>query len=175
MGNIKVIMSQENSIMFVRARQLRPTADNVTLADMAAVDYISAENNGDSFIEAIKRHRPDVVLLDWFLSDTDSVVLMKRIRQMMGEDTPKFVIICEFMSSRISLELYEAGASAVLAKPVQPEVVYKTVCSVYGGIKRSVSSSQMEIQNKNADFNIEKLEITATDIIHQIGVPAHIK
>ncbi len=175
MDNIKVIMSQENIKTLTRTRELQQAAHNTSLNYGVVADYISVENNGNSFIEAVSRYRPDVVLLDWFLTDTDSVVLMKKINQMMGQDTPKFVIICEFMSARISCELYEAGASAVLAKPVQPEFVYKVICSAYSGIDCGVSVAQIGTQNKSTGLNLEELEIAVTDIIHQIGVPAHIK
>lgn len=175
MDNVKFIMSQENSKMFIGAGQLKQDANNAFSANKPIIDCISVENNGASFIEATKHHYPDVVLMDCFLSDTDSIVLMKEINKTMGEDAPKFVIICEFMSARISCELYEAGAYAVIAKPLQPESIYKVLYSAYRGTKHNEAFSKMENENKGSGFRIEQLEIMVTEIIHQIGVPAHIK
>ena len=125
-------------------------------------------------MDAIKRHNPDVVVLDWFLNDTDSVALMNRVNHT-GKNIPKFVIICEFMSLHIARELYDAGASAVLAKPVKPEVVYDVISSARSGMKRSSVFAQPGLQKNHSDFDMDELELTVTNIIHQIGIPAHIK
>lgn len=178
MDNIKVIMSHENNKLLVHTRQLPHDAYNAALAEEVIPDFLSVDNTGDAFIDAAKHYHPDVVLLDWFLSDTDAVALMSVIRKITGKDVPRFVIVCEFLSVHIARELYEAGASAVLAKPLRAEEVYEVLCSVCGGMKNGAIFFPAGIQKpgaEGAEWNVDELEVMVTDIIHQIGIPAHIK
>lgn len=167
-------MSHENNQMLAGTKSLQLAVDNINLSDEFTPDVISVDNNGDSFMDAIKRYSPDVVLMDWFLSDTDSVALMNRVSHM-SKHIPKFVIICEFMSLHIARELYDAGASAVLAKPVKPEVVYDVISSARGSGMHGTVAAPTENEKVRSELSIDKLELTVTNIIHQIGIPAHIK
>lgn len=174
MYNTKVIMSRENNELFVGTKQWRRPVDAPGSSDVPDADFISVENDGDSFMDAIQRYEPDVVILDWFLKDIDSKALMNRVNHT-GKNVPKFVVICEFMSLHIARDLYDAGASAVLAKPVRPEVVYDVISSAHSGMKRGSVFPQPGLPKTREEFDLDALELNVTDIIHQIGIPAHIK
>lgn len=81
----------------------------------------------------------------------------------MEGDTPKFMLMSTFESSTLERELIAAGALYYFLKPFSPETAVERIVQLTGG-------SQPEIRPDPAD-----LDLTVTEILHQIGVPAHIK
>lgn len=181
MKEIKVMMSHENKEMLMRTAQLKASGDDAALAPEMIRGFMSVNNDSASFVSAIERCMPDVVLLDLFIGSSDAVTLIASLRSDMGENVPKFVVICDFPSIRMERELYNAGASVVMTKPVRAEAI----CNVIGSMgdqsgmipflhrfgRKNVSVGGMEHEAGRA----EELELLVTDIIHQIGIPAHIK
>lgn len=109
--------------------------------------------------EAIKSDCPDIAVLDMTSQNGDAVSVMKKIRETSVK-TPAFIITSSYDNEFIERQVMEAGASYYLLKPYDAD----DLCSV---IKSSM-------QNKISSLS-DDMEIVVTDIIHQLGVPAHIK
>ena len=168
-------MSHENKEMFMRAMQLKAGVTGSIMSSEQIGGFVPVNNDGESFASAIDRCRPDVVLLDLFIGRTDAITLIRKLRQNMGQSIPKFVVVCEFPAIRLERELYNAGATVVLTKPVRTEALYNVICSV--GRTDSVGPlfPFAGVKALSGDRDVDELELIVTDIIHQIGVPAHIK
>lgn len=176
LNKIRVLMSLENKQMLLSAAQERKNVDGVVLSqEVIQESFASVNNNGASFLTAIEEYDPQVVLLDLFVGDIDATTVIKTVKQRKGDNAPKFVVMCEFVALRLERELYDAGAAAVLTRPVDPEMVYSVLCST--GNDRVISKlfPNFELHKRNSTVDVSELEMMVTDIIHQIGVPAHIK
>lgn len=126
-------------------------------------EMVSAPKDGLQLVDRIQTERPGIVLMDVFLPGLDALGVMKRINQLMEGDTPKFMLMSTFESSTLERELIAAGALYYFLKPFSPETAVERIVQLTGG-------SQPEIRPDPAD-----LDLTVTEILHQIGVPAHIK
>lgn len=126
-------------------------------------EMVSAPKDGLQLVDRIQAERPGIVLMDVFLPGLDALGVMKRINQLMEGDTPKFMLMSTFESSTLERELIAAGALYYFLKPFSPETAVERIVQLTGG-------SQPEIRPDPAD-----LDLTVTEILHQIGVPAHIK
>ena len=126
-------------------------------------EMVSAPKDGLQLVDRIQTERPGIVLMDVFLPGLDALGVMKRINQLMEGDTPKFMLMSTFESSTLERELIAAGALYYFLKPFSPETAVELIVQLAGG-------SQPEIRPDPAD-----LDLTVTEILHQIGVPAHIK
>jgi two-component system response regulator (stage 0 sporulation protein A) len=116
-----------------------------------------------------------VVLLDLFVGDIDAITVINDAEREYGSNMPDFVVLCEFLAPRLERELYDAGAVAVLTKPVNPTLIYSALCSTENDKIVSKLFPKFEMHKRNLAVDASELEMMVTDIMHQIGVPAHIK
>ena len=110
-------------------------------------------------IESIRKDPPDVAVLDITAQNGDAVSIMKKTREL-GVRFPVFIVTSAFDNEFIERQIMENGASKFLLKPYDADDLCSAINSALGG--RAVSLS-------------DDMEIVVTDIIHQLGVPAHIK
>jgi len=109
--------------------------------------------------EAIKNDSPDIAVLDISAQNGDAVTIMKRVKDT-GVKMPAFIITSSYDNEFIERQVMENGASYYLLKPYDAD----DLCSV---IKSSIEKKMSTLS--------DDMEIVVTDIIHQLGVPAHIK
>ena len=128
--------------------------------------------NGEEALQKINRHRPDVVLMDVWLSKLDGIGVLRSCQSAgIGKDgTPIFIIISSVSNQNLFIQATEAGAELCLLKPVNLNSLCEHIQSILSRRSREASVAVMKPEEKTPD-----IESQVTQIIHQIGVPAHIK
>lgn len=117
------------------------------------------KKDGNVIFDTVKNDNPDVLISDLSLPNLDAIALMNKVVDLSYVST-KFIITSPIQNSYIERQAIENGASYFLAEPYDIE----TLCSV---IK--------SVAHKSVSRECTDLEIVVTDIIHTIGIPAHIK
>ncbi|MBQ3259050.1 MAG: sporulation transcription factor Spo0A [Clostridia bacterium] len=125
------------------------------------------EKDGKSVVDTISQKKPDVVILDFFLPRLDAIGVMNSIRSMNLPYAPQFMVMSGFDNPNLEREAIEAGAAYYFLKPFDANEMSERILSLS-------SKENIEPIRRNANGNTN-LEIRVTDILHQIGVPAHIK
>jgi len=110
-------------------------------------------------VESIHNDPPDVVVIDVNIENGDAVAVMRKVREM-GIKFPVFIVVSEYDNEFIERQVMENGASRFLLKPYDADDLYTAISSSLGDKVTSIS---------------DDMEIVVTDMIHQLGVPAHIK
>lgn len=110
-------------------------------------------------LESIRNDPPDVAVIDVSAQNGDAVTLMKRARELGGR-CPVFIITSMYDNEFIERQVMENGAARFLLRPYSAEDLMSAISSSVGD--RAAGCS-------------DDMEIVITDIIHQLGVPAHIK
>lgn len=110
-------------------------------------------------LESIKNDPPDVAVLDVTAQNGDVVSVMKRVREL-GVKFPVFIVTSSYDNEFIERQVMDNGASRFLLKPYDADDLCSAISSALGERVNSLS---------------DDMEIVVTDIIHQLGVPAHIK
>lgn len=128
------------------------------------------EKNGRTVIERIKLFEPDVVLMDAFMSGLDGIGVIKKIKAIHADASPVFVIVSHFASPIIEREAIEAGAAYYIIKPFSADDLLDRISDI---IRFCSSRTKSDISVSSMSDN--RLECTVTEMLHQIGVPAHIK
>lgn len=142
-------------------------------------EYISAQEdmevvgvayNGEEVIDFIERGTvPDVLLLDIIMPHLDGLGVLERLSEMEFTTRPKIIMLTAFGQENITQRAVQLGASYYILKPFDMDVMANRIREL-----SSTSGSTMKFnvvpmaKGKNLDANI-------TSIIHEIGVPAHIK
>ncbi len=110
-------------------------------------------------LESIRNESPDVAVLDITAQNGDAVSIMKKTREL-GVKFPVFIITSAFDNEFIERQVMDNGASRFLLKPYDADDLCSAINSSLGDRANSLS---------------DDMEVVITDIIHQLGVPAHIK
>ena len=138
----------------------------------AGFKNIEEATNGEDALIKIGRFHPDVAILDVWLSKLDGIGVLRNCRSLhFGDDLPPAFIIVSMVSNQsIFVEAARAGADLCLLKPYNMDSLCRHIESLSAG--RYVTETEPEPQKTEQDPDIET---QVTRIIHQIGVPAHIK
>ena len=130
---------------------------------------ITRPKDGLTIYDAIKNEQPDVVIADAVMPSLDAIELIRKI-QNSSYQKPLFIITSAYENSFIETQVMNAGASYFMLKPFDIKILGERIKSMLD-IDTDISSDSSYTKNKQSI----NLEIIVTDIIHQIGVPAHIK
>lgn len=126
--------------------------------------------DGAKVIEKIKEWEPDIVLMDMFMTNIDAVGVIRHIRGK-GNNSTVFVTVSSFDSPVLEHEALSAGAAYYVIKPYRAGDLLDRIKDLL-----TYCADEPEKHHAGEILTLEReLEITVTDILHQIGVPAHIK
>lgn len=157
--NIKILIADENAEFRRSCR-----------ASLLALGYTRIEEagNGEEALYKIDRLHPDVVLCDVWLSKLDSTQVIRgsKLMNLEPDALPAFIVYSVVNNANMFSEATEAGAEYCLLRPIdfkQLDERIRRVCR-----NRKLGQGKMGTQSSD-------METQVTKVIHQIGVPAHIK
>ena len=126
--------------------------------------------NGRRLFEIIKEQAPSAVLCDAFLSGIDAVEVMCMAKE--ARVNTKFFVLVQ--NDALVSELMENGATYCFPLPFDAAVMASRLARMIG-VKKSPKGREEEKDMDKNEREVPDTELMVTDIIHQIGVPAHIK
>lgn len=128
------------------------------------LDVTLTEKDGKAVLEALTDNPPDVLLMDLFLPRLDALGVLEGMKGMEMAVRPQVMVMSGFDNPALEREIMTAGADYYFLKPFDPGAMSQRILSLCG--EHSEPSTRPVSRN---------LEMQVTEIIHQIGVPAHIK
>ena len=134
------------------------------------MDVILAQKDGLSIISKIKSEKPDIVLSEVFMPNLDILGVLGEIKKLDVKDRPLVMVMSGFANPRLEKEILEAGACYYFLKPFDLNFMAQRIIQMSGW-----KNETAPIVVKNNCISDSELELMVTEIIHQIGVPAHIK
>ncbi len=137
----------------------------------AGYHFIQEAEDGEDALSKIKRTHPDLAIVDIWLSKLDGVgVIRSAVSESYAPDVrPAFILVSMISNPNLFVEATNAGAELCILKPYNYESVISHVETLLA-LRKSAPKGVKEEQKSNND-----IETQVTKIIHQIGVPAHIK
>ena len=122
---------------------------------------VGSTGSGVEALRLVQQKHPQLLLLDLVLPELDGFGLLRQMNQLSGEQ-PRCIVVSSFCNRRTVAQAMEMGVYFFLPKPVNEESLLE--------LMRQASTPEQE----EAPF-APALEGMVTAIIHEIGVPAHIK
>lgn len=124
-----------------------------------------SHKDGDCVVDMVKEYSPDAVIMDLFMPGVDAIGVMKHLRE--ENKACHFIVLSNFDNAVLEKEVLNAGAAYFALKPFNSKNLAERIYNILSG--RKTESSVVK------PFNNNSVEVTVTEILHQIGVPAHIK
>lgn len=128
--------------------------------------------DGLEALQAIEEQNPDIVLLDLFMPHVDGIGVMNSIAKSNKSNRPQFVVLSSFDSQTLEREVMSAGASYFVLKPFEVKDLCERILQMYNSSRDHMNKGNVMISSLSKQ---PSLEVQVTEILHQIGVPAHIK
>ena len=163
-NNTKILIADEN-----------PAQRQALANELRRVGFHNIEeaSNGEDALIKIGRYHPDVAILDVWLSKLDGIGVLRNCKSMhFGDDLPPaFIIVSMVSNQNIFIEAAHAGADLCLLKPYNID----SLCQHIHSLVRGRGAKSDGVETMPAEDKTPDIETQVTKIIHQIGVPAHIK
>ncbi len=123
------------------------------------------KRDGNSLWQAIRREKPQIVLMELFMPGLDAIGVMRAASREPDLDRPVFIVTASYTTPLLEREVASAGAAYFSLSPYRKDEMVERMFSLY-------SLRGKHFDSEPAD---PKLRLQVTEILHQIGVPAHIK
>lgn len=178
MENVNVVIVDDNPMIL-------NTLDEV-ISSEAGLSVIGRADNGKDAIDMIKDTQPDVVLLDLVMPQMDGITVVENIKKKTSMlKNPAFIILSAVGGEQMTEEAFQAGANYVLMKPFDKDILVNKIRRIGKRPVRPVPGKVLEAPLKAAtpeeaamnreEYMKEHLETDITKMLHELGIPAHIK
>lgn len=131
--------------------------------------------NGQECLQLLEKTEPDVLVLDIIMPHLDGLAVLEKLRQS-DQPVPNVIMLTAFGQEDVTKKAVDLGASYFILKPFDIEHLTNHIRQISGQanpvLEQSPSSSLYRTQPAEKPVN---LDTSITSIIHEIGVPAHIK
>lgn len=127
-------------------------------------DCVLTQKDGNRVISLLDAQHFDVVVMDVFMSGADAMEVLEHMEPMA--EKPLVLLLSSMDTPEFEEQMIRAGADYMLIKPVRPQSVAHRISRL----------SQWKAKSKNprsADVQGADLDLIISDIMRQIGVPAH--
>ena len=126
---------------------------------------VGASGNGEDVLDLMVRSRADVLIMDPMLTGIDGLGVLTRLRT--SQMNPAVMVLTTFSSDYLMSQMAELGVSYFMMKPCAVDAVIRNLEMLRHTAPAAGSISTLQRQNA--------IETMVTSVIHEIGVPAHIK
>ena len=178
-GDIKV--SQVSIVVVDDNRAFRETV-KATIAKENDMKVVGEAADGEEALKIIDYVKPDVVLLDLVMPKLDGIGVMEKLaqRSKTGSKPPVVIILSAVIHDQIMQQLMALGAAYYLAKTCESTLLVNRIRQMKGNSQQLFPAAPVKGQGKMQDPITAKarsvdVETEVTNLIHEVGVPAHIK
>ena len=167
MSNINVAIADDNEKIRQNLQELVSKEGDMTI--------VGSASNGLDALNMIRTSHPDVVLLDIIMPKMDGLGVLEKVNK---DETflkkPAFIILTALGQEEVMEEAIGLGAEYVILKPFERTSLIEKIRQIKNGKLLSDQEKFIKLEEEHQDEKY-RLEIIVTNVIHEIGVPAHIK
>jgi len=169
LSKIKVLIGDDNREF---CELLRAYVDTQPDLQLAALAY-----NGSEVLLAVERDTPDVIILDIIMPQLDGIGVLEQLNRMDLPVRPKIIVLTAFGQENITQKVLEMGADYYVLKPFSLDVLGTRIRQLAGAQAISPPSATAALPPSGGYTftHSRSLDSDVTTIIHEIGIPAHIK
>ena len=128
------------------------------------IEVVGETGDGPQLVEMTRTLQPDAILMEIVLSGMDGIEVLEQLKTLSLEHRPRILVLSSYIHGAIAELAAANGADHFMVKPCK----FSTICT---RLRQLTSLEAMEGEKDRS----HSLETQVTSIIHEVGVPAHIK
>ena len=170
MSKLNVVIADDNENMLVTMAELLASDEDINIVGLA--------KDGELACQLIKEKEPDIVLLDLIMPGVDGLSVMEKVQKNNClRNNPRFIIISGINNEMVTEDAMSLGASYYIMKPFDNEMLLNRIKRIGGTIQNRISLFPTYGYREPVKEEIDEIDLEneVTNIIHEVGVPAHIK
>jgi two-component system response regulator (stage 0 sporulation protein A) len=148
------------------------------LENQEDIQVVGIAKDGLEALEMIEAKTPDVAILDIIMPHLDGLGVLEKINSMNLKKSPLFIILSAVGQEKITQRALSLGAEYYVVKPFDMEVLVSRIRQMKMNNKPLIIKSEHGSYTPRSTHSAptkKNIEIEVTNIMHEIGVPAHIK
>nr|CAB87987.1 Spo0A protein [Ruminiclostridium cellulolyticum H10] len=161
------------------------------LSNQEDIEVVGLARDGFEAVDLILQNTPDIAILDIIMPHLDGLGVLEKIASSNLEKKPLFIVLSAVGQDKITQRALSLGAEYYIVKPFDMDVLVSRIRQLKDNTYLSSASTSTSMnssisQHKSDTFITEKkpahinntsrsLEVEVTNVMHEIGVPAHIK
>ncbi len=173
MEKIKVFLADDNKELVAMVDSYLATQDDMEVIGLAY--------NGQDCLKQLAEKEPDVLILDIIMPHLDGLMVLESLREEKMEKFPHVIMLTAFGQEDVTKRAVDLGASYFILKPFDMERLVRHIRQLSSKSTKVKQVSQPSAATtatssvKQTETKPKSLDASITSIIHEIGVPAHIK
>ncbi len=148
------------------------------------MEVIAIARDGNEAIDMLATTTPDIVLLDVIMPHLDGLGVLEKLNMLRIEKKPICIMLSAVGQDKITQKAINLGAEYYIVKPFDIELLIKRIREIKFFKPENKTTSNLITREQRQPYiaissndskKEENLEALVTNIIHEVGVPAHIK
>lgn len=162
MEKIRVMLADDNrSVLKLLSDYLEQKQD---------IEIVAAVMDGSLIGEAVRRHMPDVLVMDIIMPRRDGFMVMEEINRMEQAMRPRIIVLTGLSRDDFIIRAISLGAGYYMVKPFDMHVLYNRIVEIAREEARCVSEPEADAADSD-----ESVDEQITNLFLTLGIPAHIK
>ncbi len=155
MNKIKVLMIDDNIQLIEAVKEYFKSSK--------VIEISSTANDGVDGMEKIEKEIYDVIILDLIMPNKDGLYVLEEMKKKNIDK--KVIVATSYNTSEVIREVSDYGVNYYILKPFD-----------FGDLeKRILDMFNKKQEGKNIDLHYNNLQVSITKILHELGIPSHIK
>ena len=155
--SLKVIITEDKNTL---------SAENLSVFGEYNISPLFCTKDGEELLFKIISEEPDAVIMDLFMTRLDALGVMREVKKK-DINEPLMIVAASLSSEALEREIMNGGASYYALKPYNLDAICEDIVTLLDKSKDNYNSRRF--------FDAFGIEVKVTEILHEIGVPAHIK
>ena len=149
-----------------------------TLKEIIEKDHdfkvVDTAENGEEALCKIRTLKPDIVLLDLIMPKLDGLGVMEYLSKEPMSKKPDIIVVSAISQTQVMESAFSLGAKYYIIKPFDENIILSRIRQLRG-MNYQKGETMIACTPTTDEVRSRDLETDVTNIIHEIGVPAHIK
>lgn len=166
-GSIRVAIADDNRCFVSIIEEF--------LNEQEDIEVVGVAYDGEEILDLIAKKEPDVVILDIIMPHLDGIGVLERLNITPELKRPKIIMLSAIGKEITTQRVVELGADYYILKPFNMNVIVSRIRQVVNNTNDTPVKTNNVSTNSTGSTRSNSIDVEVTNIIREIGIPAHIK